>query len=236
VEKGYGKLEMQPVLQISTAWPISFVGVIVTCLVACSPPPTGTNDYRKTYPIEVVNKTFSTELGFSNSDELVVVYDPKIFIEFIQNFHRTSNGHITLTTPKEGRDAQETNRITSVIAYLQHFGIRPSEIIVQVTEELPPENTADILLSFLGSVVEVPNCGDWSGEAGYNPTNLPTKNYGCAYQRNIGLMVSNPQDLLQASAGSMSDSQMLERIIQLYRAGEETSTPGVQHSPALQAQ
>ena len=227
---------MQPALQTSTAWPISFLGVIVTCLVACSPPPTGTNDYRKTYPIEVVHKTVSTELGFSDSDELIAINDPKVFIEFIQNFHRTSKGHITLTAREEGRDTQETNRITLVIAYLEEFGIRPSEIDVLVNEELPTENTADISLSFLGSVVEVPNCGDWSGEAGYNPTNLPTKNYGCAYQRNIGLMVSNPQDLRQASAGSMSDSQMLERIIQLYRAGEETSIQGVQHSPALSAQ
>ena len=236
MEKRYGKLERQPALQTSTAWPISFLGVIVTCLVACSPPPTGTNDYRTTNPIGAVHKTFSTELGFSDSDELIAINDPRVFIKFIQNFHRTSNGHITLTTREEGRDTQETNRITSVIAYLEEFGIRPSEIDVLINEELPTENTADILLSFLGSVVEVPNCGDWSGEAGYNPTNLPTKNYGCAYQRNIGLMISNPQDLRQASAGSIADSQMLERIIQLYRAGEETSIQGVQHSPALSAQ
>ena len=215
---------------------ITVAGIVLGCLLSCSPPPTGTNDPHTAFPIEVEYKTFTTQLSFSEIDDLIVIENPNQFIGFIQTFHRAATSRITVSAHRTNITEGNNERISGVLTYLNNFGIQHSQVEVDISDTLPRPNDPDVLLSFHGTAVKVPECGDWSGEAGYNPTNLPTKNHGCAYQRNIGLMVSNPADLESSDHGSMADSQMLQRIIDLYRAGEETSIPGVQHPPALGTQ
>ena len=77
-----------------------------------------------------------------------------------------------------------------------------------------------MILSFQGYEIKVPECGVWIGEAGFNPTQLPHTNRGCAYQRNIGLMLADPGVLIKPNALSSIDAQYTDVILQRYRTGE----------------
>ena len=74
----------------------------------------------------------------------------------------------------------------------------------------------------MGYEVDVAECGDWSGASGFNPTNLPHTDYGCSYQRNLGLMLSDPGDLIESDDFGGMDAQRATIVIQSYRAGELT--------------
>ncbi len=100
--------------------------------------------------------------------------------------------------------------------------MREENTLVKPHLTSPTKGLAEVLLSFRGAVVEVPKCGEWSGEAGFNPTNLPGKNYGCSYQRNIGLMVSDPDNLRDGTPHRTIDSQRLDQVLKNYREGTPT--------------
>jgi type IV pilus biogenesis protein CpaD/CtpE len=84
----------------------------------------------------------------------------------------------------------------------------------------PVEGANAVILSFKGYEIKVPECGVWTGEAGFNPTQLPHTNRGCAYQRNIGLMLADPGVLIKPNALSLIDAQYTDLILQRYHAGE----------------
>ena len=120
--------------------------------------------------------------------------------------------------------AQRAKLIDNIEIQLANLGVRQHQIVSDTVSPNADQNPDVVIMSFLGSAVNVPDCGeDWSGESGFNPANTPIKNYGCSYQRNIGLMVSDPHDLIQSgNRGSTLDSATIQRVIREYQLGEPT--------------
>ena len=68
--------------------------------------------------------------------------------------------------------------------------------------------------------VRLPDCGDFSMR--YNFRNLVSRNWGCAHQRNRGLMMANPADLVGAVAFERRDPARTAKVIRDYRRGKAT--------------
>ncbi|SDH38793.1 CpaD family pilus assembly lipoprotein [Roseospirillum parvum] len=81
---------------------------------------------------------------------------------------------------------------------------------------------ATAVISFMGYVAEVPQCGDWSEDLSNNFDNEPADRFGCAVQRNIGLMVSNPRDLIHSRSDPRSGLRA-GPIMDAYSAGDLTT-------------
>ena len=79
-----------------------------------------------------------------------------------------------------------------------------------------------IRLSYTRYVAQGPECGDWSANLADNPRNLDYPNFGCAYQRNIAAMVSNPADLLGPRTMTARDSTRRDVVFGKYYKGEST--------------
>jgi type IV pilus biogenesis protein CpaD/CtpE len=69
--------------------------------------------------------------------------------------------------------------------------------------------------------------------AGVRPPNLPHTNYGCSYQRNFGLMLADPGDLLASEGDAYVDAQRSDLMIGLYRAGQPTGAELPESEPAF---
>lgn len=82
-----------------------------------------------------------------------------------------------------------------------------------------------LTLAYEAYVAVVPECGDWAGHTGFNPTNEVHPNFGCAMNRNIGLMVSDPGDLLQGRTPGPIDTAQHDLVIETYRIREVQGTP-----------
>ena len=48
---------------------------------------------------------------------------------------------------------------------------------------------------------------------------MPPTNFGCAYYRNIGLMLSDPGDLVAPRGLVEIDAQRMDQVIRIYREG-----------------
>ena len=91
-------------------------------------------------------------------------------------------------------------------------------------EAYSAEGAADppIRVSYLRYVAEPPQCGDWSTNLAYEPTNLPYPNLGCAQQRNLAVMVANPADLLGPRSETARSSERRDQVWGKYVAGQPT--------------
>ncbi len=69
-------------------------------------------------------------------------------------------------------------------------------------------------------VVLPPNCPDFSRPTATNNTNQMDSNFGCSTQRNLGLMLADPGDLLRGRTLGPGDGASLSRGIRAYREGK----------------
>ena len=189
---------------------------------ACAVPPVPA-DYRDAYPLKVKTATFAMAVKISPFDGTLAREDETRLQGFVREYHRRSRGSLVVATPPGDEGLADRALFQSLRARLVDEGVRPNDIVLESGRSALGEDSA-VILSFRGLEVEVPECGDWSGDAGFNPTNLPHTNYGCAYQRNIGLIVSNPADLVKSGPVGPMDARRGDVILEHYRVGEPTAT------------
>lgn len=103
------------------------------------------------------------------------------------------NSKMVISVPTGGK-----NEISSMYAVqeirklLTDIGFQQSSIAVEASYD----HHGPIQLSYLRYIAEGPECGNWSDNLAYDPQNVPYANFGCANQKNLAAMISNPADLL----------------------------------------
>jgi len=173
----------------------------------------------------VVDQTFQMNISLASTDRGLIPENLAAFSQFIRQFHRRGNSHLFIFTAKRLAEKKRASLISSLEETLAALGVGQHQIISNQISPNSEQKPNKVIVSFSGSIVKVPECGDWSGEAGFNPTNMPSKNYGCSYQRNIGLMISDPRDLIKSDPSADTlDSATIERIIGQYELGKPTNS------------
>ena len=196
-----------------------------TFLLGCTPPPHGSLEYSATHPLEVADRTFQMNVSLGSTDKGLIPENLAAFGQFVREFHRHGKSHLFVLTAKRLTEKKRASLIANFEETLAALGVGRHQIISSKMSPNSEQKLNVLIVSFTGSIVKVPECGDWSGETGFNPTNAPTKNYGCSYQRNIGLMVSDPQDLIKSDPSlDTLDSATIERIIGQYELGKPTGS------------
>lgn len=81
-------------------------------------------------------------------------------------------------------------------------------------------------------VATPPSCPDWSKRSETDHDNLPPSNFGCATERNLGVMLADPADLVRGRDHAGQDGDASTLGIQRYRAGKTTplQAPNTQSS------
>ena len=194
------------------------VVLIVAGLLAGCGPRVAHLDYRVQYPLKVELKTFAVavRLGADGATNAADRFGVDVLVR--EYLRRSRSPLIIATSPGDG-EAKATQRTSVVRKRLVALGVRPRNILLQ-PGKAPVEGADAVILSFQGYEIKVPECGVWIGEAGFNPTQLPHTNRGCAYKRNIGLMLADPGVLIKPNALSSIDAQYTDVILQRYRTGE----------------
>ncbi|MBT06668.1 MAG: hypothetical protein CMM32_07110 [Rhodospirillaceae bacterium] len=193
-------------------------------LGGCNPPPLGNLDYQNAHPLQVHERTFQISIAVTESSEGPVPKDMTALSQFVSEFHRRAQSNLFVLPAEQLTGSQRARLLSNIGLKLAALGVSKHQITSDTISPDPTQKSNVVVMSFLGSAVKVPDCGeDWSGESGFNPANTPIKSYGCSYQRNIGLMVSDPQDLIQSgNQRSTLDSNTIQRVIRQYQAGEPT--------------
>jgi pilus biogenesis lipoprotein CpaD len=175
------------------------------------------------HPVNVSKKTASVAVNVSAVDGSVSLTHQSRLKAFVVDYvRRAQSPMLVMTAPGIGLAAAETKG-TVVRDMLVKAGMRPGDVLLKPgMSTLGGRNT--VVISFRGYAAEVPTCGDWSTESSFMPNNGAHGNFGCAYQRNIGLMVSNPRDLVRSEAPGTADAARRTQVILNNRAGDITGS------------
>ncbi len=191
---------------------LSVLAIIVTgCAqtVADWTPAATTND------LDVKWVTHEHSVSFNSSASALSKQEARSLDRFLGEIDlRPSDRLFVDVGPKSG-DVVKDNRVAIINDQLRHY-VPGAEALVITGEKGTDRNVRLIVGRY---VVVPPNCPDLSKPSATNPGNFNDSNFGCATQRNLGLMLANPGDLLRGRTLGPADGESLSRSFRAYRAG-----------------
>jgi pilus assembly protein CpaD len=179
-------------------------------------------DPEQRHPILVSQQPATLSLHVSpNSDGLLPSQRARI-LEFASRAGASDSGNsrIVISAPSgsanEGASMQAADEARRLL-----IGTGYSETTIAVEAYQASGRDAPVRLSYMRYVADAPNCGqDWSENLARNYQNTPYPNFGCAAQRNLAVMVSNPADLLGPRTMTSRDSNRRDDMYTKYVKGQ----------------
>ena len=208
-----------------------FSPIVACCLVlvgaflstSCVPPP-GDKEYRDVYTLKPERKTFSTVVHLNADGNGAGPNDERQLANIVREYIRRGDSLLFIGSPA-ANEGGEDGATEILLARLAAAGVARESIRLEAGMVAPSAGEGTpFVLSFRGYHVPVPECGDWSGHTGFNPTNQPHTDFGCSYQRNIGLMLSDPGDLVRSRSPGSQDPNRGDDILRKHRVGKPTES------------
>lgn len=187
-------------------------------LAGCVEPPD--IDVRGRYPLLVQPETVTLPAHFVGTQDPFAGAAAESFDTLISGYLDRGHGPLTVTAavlPES--EARSKSRLQQVRERLIAAGIPASAIRISLAAEGAPDT---VTLSYERYDVALPTCAGWTTELSYDFYNQVWPNFGCAMQRNTGLMVADPADLVGRAADQSPDAPNAARVIDDYRAAKQT--------------
>ena len=207
------------------------VGAVLLVAAACTTPdfyytvdgepivfPIDPSAQRERHPIGV--ETQVSTLGLPGMiDQDMAATETTQLNGFISAYLSGGSGQLEIFVPGTGGgQAEALDKGKWIVDHAMARGLRRDEVALMVDTEA----SGQVMLSYVSHVVTVPECRNWYYESSHDELNRTHPNFGCALQRNIGLIIANPADLVQPRVAQSRDAIRDNLVIQRYRAGEVT--------------
>ena len=192
-------------------------------LSACSETPSAdklmADDYRQHHQLGVAPAVAQLRLA---SDQAALSGDDRRRLhDFAVQYVRKGHGTISVSTGGAGREDKTAQAYAQAIAIdLQIEGVKPRELSLWLVVGDPLTAPGQASLTFATSVADLPECNDWSNEGGQ----VSASNFGCAFQRNLGAMISDPRDLERQHGAMVADAARGDLIMDRVGRGEGSWT------------
>jgi len=194
--------------------PVLWAFGMLTLLATCAEPVP--QDYTHRFAVSARPETVSVPAHYVGNADPFAGAGRETFDALVAGYLDRGHGPVTVAAlaPPPGATLTAA-RLDAMRRRLVAAGIPASDIRIALTAEGAPD-TLTISYERYGAVL--PSCGDWSTPMDFNPLNTPYPNFGCDQQRNLGLMVSDPADLLSMQPADASDAANTERLMKDYRS------------------
>lgn len=197
---------------------LPLAALVVATVSACAEPAVHP-DPRATHPLTVRQEAVRLTLKAPLSPESLSVEDRMRLVRFVDHFTAKGTGNVRIETLGTGGGYEGGAWMDGARRMLMEAGLPANRIQIAEGGGAEADSQPFVLLSFTGNAVDVPNCARAVHGNAFNPNNLPSADWGCSVQRNFGLMVQNPGDLLQARPVSERDPARTVTTIGDYRTG-----------------
>lgn len=198
------------------------IAVLLPLLLAGCPADMVEHDQRISHPLTAEQKSAVALFDRADGGQGLSAFDRERLGRLATESLKRGAGPIQITiAAKPGDEALDRDFAQSLAGVLKDGGVAEVQVKV-VTGTGQEPGLAEVRVPIWVAVV--PECGSF--ERGITPdyTNAPNSNWGCAIQRNMGLMVQNPADLIRAREASGRDANRASDVLGKYGKGEATGS------------
>lgn len=205
---------------------------VVALLGGCADTPDfAAYDFRLRHPTSVEAVTASLTLGASPGGALAAE-ELRRLDRLVADYERRGEGVIEVSVASVGPDDRAAATFGKTVASeLAQRGVPADKVGLRFHEAAPGQPKAR--LSYRQYVARVPECGNFSSSTTFDAANAQTPNFGCAIERNIGLMVADPRDLDRMRPADDVDAVRSSDVLAKYRRGEATGSAGKVETTAI---
>ncbi len=190
-----------------------FVPITIALLAAACQGPQRPEDYRVQHPLSVSTETISLALP---SGEPPIGENAVKFARFVKDYH--DRGVAPLVIKTGNGDKEGSFRVEQARQLLKKAGVSSGDISVAKARSGGVSGKA-VVLTYTANAIKVPECGKFPQRMTPDAANRGHANFGCATQRNLGLMLSNPGDYEKGRPMTGADPARAIGNLNVYRTG-----------------
>jgi len=176
---------------------------------------------QEMHPLTMSQTSMTLALDLPANTTALGADDAARFDRFVDDYLSIGTGPLEFIAGE--RESAASPRVRTLTERALRRGVSGTEIRLRLAS-LGAGSPQPLVLTYRRYLVELPKCGNWSDSASFNPANVNGANFGCAVQRDIGIMVANPADLLAAQPLSPVSATRNDRVINLYKQGKATES------------
>jgi len=183
-------------------------------------------DPAQRHPIIVKKSPSRINVRIARGDEGLSPRQRARVSNFLARFRTngTGNSKLLISAPSGSRnEISAMHAVADIRDLVSDYGFADDIVAVEAFQD-GRNSQPPIRLSYTRFIAKGPECGDWSSNLANNPRNLDYPNFGCAYQRNIAAMISNPADLLEPRTSSPRGSIRRDTVFDKYYKGDSTAS------------
>ncbi len=205
------------------ALPLLLVLPLVVPMAGCGGSDMAEHDYRQHFPVGVGKHDAVAVVTAPPVGQGLAVADRATLDQLGREHIRRGAGPVSVAVGTMGTDAAKAAARTFGAQVAAALSLPPAEVTVTlVPGGQPPVGSAVVTVPVW--VADLPSCGTWDQEPTPDLDNGNTANFGCATQRNIGLMVQNPADLVRMRDATGRDANRAVDVIGKYDKGASTGS------------
>ena len=170
----------------SNARLVATAAALLVFVSACSARPA---DPRQAFPVVVSSETASLSVGVTEQGILTSHDESLALRKFVRDYANRGRGPLTINVGGANQDSADQLK-----RHVSALGIPTRSIDVRFESSAAQKAT----FNFVAYKADVPTCENNSSGEYFNWQNTRSPNFGCSVRRNIGLMVSDPGDLIRS--------------------------------------
>lgn len=173
------------------------------------------DDYRTRHPIVVREAETTQDIIVSANAKKLSLRDQNLVRDIATKYRRSGSKEMAVLIPSGSANQYAAKRLAyQATTILKHNGVAARNIRIMHYQANDLGDAATIRLAFGSTVAEVPSqCGQWQEDVLNTVENRNYENFGCATQKNLAAMVSNPADLVGPRAESEIDATRRTTVI-----------------------
>ncbi len=198
--------------------------VLLTLFTAACAADLSEHDQRIAHPVSAEVKSAVAVFDRPEAGAALSEFDRGRLARLTAESLRRGAGPILITVgAKPGEESVERDFAGGLGEAMRSSGAAEVQIkLVAGGDAGPGPGVAEVRVPIWVAIV--PECGKF--ERGLHPdyTNAPNSNWGCSVERNRGLMVQNPADLVRARESTGRDANRAGDVLGKYGKGEATGS------------
>lgn len=197
---------------------------LITLLLTACAADMSEHDQRISHPVTAEQRAAVALFDRPGAGGALTNFDRDRLVRLAGESLKRGAGPVQITAgAKLGEEQVEQDFAQTLAGILKTGGA--ADVLVKVVaggDSGPGAGVAEVRVPVWVAVV--PDCGTFDRGITPDPTNAPNSNWGCSVQRNRGLMVQNPADLIRAREASGRDANRSGDVLGKYGRGEATSS------------